>query len=180
MIIQLSPVEMQMAKAIGNMRKTASKGGKTRTMVSDNDYLGSCGEIAFADFMNVPYDWRNKVTGDGGVDFTLNGVTIDVKCTRGTLSHRLMVHEGKVFADVYVLMLMSRETEGEITLAGWEYGENIKAILPRKPPFLKGKPEEFVVMTHIVETENLRLMSELKYAVLYERKPDPETNPAGL
>ena len=159
--IQLSHVEIQMATAVGKMRTRECSGFKsTITMTKDNDYLGACGEIAFADSMGVDWDWRNKKYGDGGIDFILNNYTIDVKCTRGDPSRRrLMVVENKVTADIYVHTAHDIEIPGLISMIGWEKKEVILQIPPEKPP-------NFYNYNHIIESKKLRPMQDL-YHLLF-------------
>jgi len=154
--IQLSHVEIQMAVAVGKMRTKSHENAKsTFTMVKDNDYLGAAGEIAFADFMDVDWDWRNKKYGDGGIDFTIHGITIDVKCTRGNhQTRRLMVAQGDVNANLYVHTVHHSTTPGLIHLIGWEWGHIIRRIQPVKPP-------GFYKFNHITEPGDLNSMHYL-------------------
>lgn len=154
--IQLTHVEIQMAEAVGKMRTKACSGFQsTVKMTNDNDYLGACGEIAFANYMDTDWDWRNKKYGDGGIDFTLNNKTIDVKCTRGDDQfRRLMVVEGKVSADVYVHTVHDEMIEGLISVVGWETG-----FLVKDTPAVK--PRGFYKFNHIIEPGELPQMENL-------------------
>ena len=156
-VVTLTPVELQMATAVGKMRTEASAGAKTRTMKTDNDETGACGEIAFADYFHIPWDWRNKPEGDGGIDFTVNGVTIDVKTTKGGPDRRLMVKEGEVFADIYVLALRSPDNPAEITLAGWESNAAVSRVAPCK------LNEKFVFSNHMILAKKLQPIDNLVY-----------------
>ena len=155
-MLRLTNVELQMAKAVAKMRKDASKGPNTRTFVPDNDITGACGEIAFANYMGVPWDWRNKPQGDDGIDFVIGDCTIDVKSTKGGPDRRLMVVEGQVKADIYVLVLRSPSDSSVVALAGWEEQENIIATPPEKW-------KDFVFPNHMIKALRLQPMEELRY-----------------
>ena len=149
-IIQLSHVEIQIARAAGKMRSAACAGyASTRTMTPENDFLGCCGEIAFANYMGIDWDWKNYPEGDNGIDFIVNEETVDVKASGGEVgSRRLMVVKGKVFADMYVLAVCSMIRPGEVTLAGWQTRKYIADLSPYKPG-------GFVFENHIVENGDL-------------------------
>lgn len=46
----------------------------------ERNYLGALGEVAFAQYFGLPSNRFIAAGGDGGVDYTLNGRTIQVKC----------------------------------------------------------------------------------------------------
>ena len=157
-MLRLTNVELQMAKAVAKMRKEASKGPNTRTFVPDNDVTGACGEIAFANWMSVPWDWRNKPQGDDGIDFVIGDYTIDVKSTKGGPDRRLMVVEGQVKAAIYVLVLRSPVDPSVVALAGWERQDKIIATPPEKW-------KKFVFPNHMIPAVELQPMEELRFVL---------------
>jgi len=98
----------------------------------DTNFVGACGEAAFAQEFGLPFDVRNtgKENGDNGVDFVLpSGLTVDVKTARKP--KWLLVRPRRRHADVYVL---ARFTDpSHVDLLGWHWGSEVmsRALLDR-------------------------------------------------
>lgn len=136
---------------------------RNRPLGKDYEDVGLAGEWEFGRFSGLfP---KTKPGGDGGVDFELPVVfTVDVKTSRK--GDYLLVEEGKVKADIYVLAKYQDEgggvalepeevwNSGKATLVGWCFALQLKAYQPRDT----GRG----VINHAVPADALRPMDELK------------------
>jgi hypothetical protein len=129
---------------------THSKHASRRPLSDDFEYVGLAGEVAFAQAYNAPMDLRSVATGDKGVDFYTIAGTVDVKTARKPFN--LIVEEGKVVADIYVLARYHDQTK-KAELLGWEYGQNIKKW--------SIKDFGYGIRNHYKSASQLRKMSEL-------------------
>src|SRR6185369_4053399 len=110
------------AGAIALSRGAAHDGHRTPRMFDnphEEDYVGACGEKAFAMAAGLPLDRDVRPNGDGGIDFVVRiqgrELTIDVKTNR-RVDH-LLVKTTDHPADIYVLAHFDR---GAISFVGWE------------------------------------------------------------
>jgi hypothetical protein len=98
-----------LAKTHGNARKDLHNPIKQQdALIEDKDPMGMLGEMAFALITGHAVDLEQRIEGDEGYDFIVPlKFTIDVKTTAKTeKSNNLMVQEGKVKADIYVLAMV--------------------------------------------------------------------------
>jgi hypothetical protein len=155
--IQLSHIERQLAHAVAKNKTDDSEGfSSTIKMKPGFDYFGTCGEIAFANYMEIDWDWRSHKSGDGGIDFTIGENTVDVKSTQGEMHNRhLCVDECKVRADIYVQTLHSPHVDGLITLVGWAWANEVLSVPARKP-------EGWYNSNHMVDHTDLHEMHLLR------------------
>lgn len=135
------------------------KHASRRPLSQNFEYVGLAGEVAFAQAFNVPMDLRSVSTGDKGVDFYTVVGTVDVKTARKPFN--LIVEEGKVIADIYILARYDDQTK-KADLIGWEFGQNIKQCPIRD--FGYG------VRNHYKSASKLRKMSELSLLLKGEKK----------
>jgi hypothetical protein len=63
-------------------RQAQKRGFKSgRHWNADTDFVGLCGEVVFAVQNGLEVDWSLRLDGDGGVDFIVDGETVNVKAT---------------------------------------------------------------------------------------------------
>lgn len=137
---------------------------RNRPLSKGYEELGVVGEWAFAEMCGLMPRTQPGKGGDGGYDFQLPVVfTVDVKTARK--ADKLLVEEGKIKADIYVLArYVESETveldaravyvSGEAELVGWCWATQVKAVEPRDT----GRG----IVNHCVPRESLRPMAELK------------------
>ena len=87
----------------------------SRPLSRDYELVGLAGEYAFAEAYGLSVDETERPGGDSGSDFVVNGITIDIKTARK--AYNLIVEEGKIKADIYVLAQYEGDTDA--TLLGW-------------------------------------------------------------
>jgi len=95
-----------------------------RILGDDHNLVGAAGEQAFSEFCGIEPSWTKTATGDKGLDFQCSlAVTVDVKTARKP--YNLIVEEGKVVSDIYILARYHDDTETG-TLLGWRWGIDIR------------------------------------------------------
>jgi len=142
-----------LAKTHGNARKDLHNPIKQQdALIEDKDPMGMLGEMAFALITGHAVDLEQRIEGDEGYDFIVPlKFTIDVKTTAKTeKSHNLMVQEGKVKADIYVLAMVENDMPDFV---GWAWGKQVKAAPTRD--FRAG------YQSHYIPIDNLSPMDEL-------------------
>lgn len=134
---------------------------RNRPLSKGYEEIGLLGEWEFATFCGVMP--KLKAGGDGGIDFELPVVfTVDVKTARK--GDRLLVEEGKVKADIYVLAHYDEGRRGDVDtgdnwtleetrLVGWTSAAVIKSI--------EACDSGRGIINHVVPAERLRPMEEL-------------------
>lgn len=135
------------------------EGGKTgfnshRPLSTDYEVIGVMGEMAFSEFSTMPVDESRKINGDKGTDFTL-ALKIDVKTARQP--HHLIVEEGKVISDIYVLAKADPTYSADVELLGWMWGYKVK-----KAPVDDGRRFKNGIRNHFIPVEGLYPMELLK------------------
>jgi len=159
----MHPYITRKLKEVSAARNRVFAGLKRNRPLSDNyEDIGLAGEWEFGRWCGI---FPNTKPGkDGGYDFELPVVfTVDVKTSRK--GDYLLVEEGKVKADIYVLVhYQEKETvdidarevwyTGAGELVGWTFATAIKAKSPRDT----GRG----VVNHAVPANELRPMVELE------------------
>lgn len=145
---------MSEADAIGQLHA----GQKSNRPLSEGyELVGLVGQIEFARVYHQPVDFERRPAGDGGIDFTVPlAFTVDVKCAR--TPNNLLVEEGKISADLYVLAEYL-ESEHRAKLLGWEYG----LIVAKAPK----KDFGYGVINHYIARGKLRDMDELGRRIMH-------------
>jgi len=115
----------------------------------DREYLGISGEHAFHRSTGLALDMTVRRAGDGGHDFLVHGIAIDVKCVSGV--GRMLVGTNERRCDLRVLA--HYRSLGRSRLIGWEFDDLIH-LSPTEP----GRNN---YTNHIAFARNLRAMSEL-------------------
>jgi hypothetical protein len=181
--------------------RVAQHAGKasSRYMNADSHYIGLKGEAAFAKEFELQVDLTMRNTGDGGIDFTLGGRTIDVKTSTYGDKLRIPVTT-EYWCDIYVLAKYDSYHD-EAYPVGWAdkdavraaaihnfgYGDNhvidvgylrpleeLYDLLHPKPiPFPKAEPEP-VTPTTLDLTEARLARNTFQYAI-EAGKPDQAT-----
>lgn len=131
----------------------------SRPLSEGYEKVGISGELALAKFVGREPDLSLRPGGDGGKDqavrLLINGkrqlVTVDVKAARKP--GNLIVEQGKVDAQVYILGRYDDETE-ETHLLGWATGVEMKNAPTRD--FGYG------VVNHYIPRAKIRPMDRLK------------------
>jgi hypothetical protein len=118
-----------LAKTHGNARKDLHNPIKQQdALIEDKDPMGMLGEMAFALITGHAVDLEQRIEGDEGYDFIVPlKFTIDVKTTAKTeKSNNLMVQEGKVKADIYVLAMVENDMPDFV---GWAWVNRLRLRL---------------------------------------------------
>tara|TARA_B100000676_G_scaffold31174_1_gene29356 strand:+ start:355 stop:834 length:480 start_codon:yes stop_codon:yes gene_type:complete len=123
----------------------------SRPLSKDYEYIGLVGESEFANQFNFKLDQELRPSGDGGRDFNSPLGLIDVKTARKAFN--LIVEEGKVDSDIYVLAQYHEKTESA-SLLGWAYKKEVLEA-PRKDFGYK-------IINHYINKRNLRTIDSLK------------------
>ena len=95
----------------------------SRPLSDGYELVGLVGEAEFSRLFNVPMNLERMAGGDNGVDFVINGRTIDIKTARKAFN--LIVEQGHVCCDVYVLANPNRGVTGA-ELLGWAGRKDIE------------------------------------------------------
>ena len=104
-MIRLTPEEISQAKKLAQIRNTGMTQSRIRPGANEEQhFLCALGEIAFARLFGLKVEMIQKPEGDNGVDFWLDGRSIDVK----TCEHQFpklvcTADEKKMGSDIYVL-----------------------------------------------------------------------------
>ena len=137
---------------IANDREVLHKHHESSRPLSKNyEYVGLKGESQFAEEFGFEIDRKLRPSGDNGKDFeTIIGI-IDVKTARNAFN--LIVEEGKVISDVYILAKYIDDTD-TVELLGWEYKKEI----------LKAPTRDFGygIVNHYIPKNNLKSIESLK------------------
>lgn len=119
---------------------------------TEENFIGLCGELAFAYRYGLTIDDRLLAVGDGGIDFEILGVgSIDIKTARRPLYLLLKSDQASRAADVLVL---ARYRPTGIKFVGWEYGRE----LARCP----SRDFGYGIVNHFKAAEELRGMVALE------------------
>jgi hypothetical protein len=90
--------------------------------------IGAFGEVGLAEPARLPWPVF-KPGGDNGIDFEVDGITIDVKATVGGMA--LLVKKDFVLADIYVYARVISTLDGVVDLRGWVKREAVLSVPPR-------------------------------------------------
>jgi hypothetical protein len=115
----------------------------------DREYLGISGEHAFHAATGLPLDMTIRRAGDGGFDFFIHGIAIDVKCVSDP--GRMLVGTNERRCAIRVLA--HYRSLGRSRLIGWEFDDVIH-LTPTRP----GRNN---YINHSILARNLRPMIEL-------------------
>ena len=115
----------------------------------DREYLGISGEHAFHRSTGLALDMTVRRAGDGGHDFLVYGIAIDVKCVSEL--GRMLVGTNERRCDLRVLA--HYRSLGRSRLIGWEFDDAIHLS-----PTRLGRNN---YVNHITLTQNLRPMAQL-------------------
>lgn len=111
------------ARRIVRIRQNGKENSrKKRKLSKDYDFKGALGEVGFAKLFNMEVDDSKRLDGDDGYEFKENGYKIDIKTF--SKPYNLIVEEGTVLADIYVLCGVSKNYNF-LTWYGWEDKENV-------------------------------------------------------
>ena len=123
----------------------------SRPLSKNYEYIGLVGESQFAKEFDMGLDEELRPQGDGGKDFSSTMGSIDVKTARK--AYNLIVEQGKVDSDVYVLAQYFDEDE-TANLLGWACKDEV----------LKAPKKDFGygVINHYIPKRNLKSMDLLK------------------
>jgi len=137
---------------IANDRETLHKYHESSRPLSKNyEYVGLKGESQFAKEFGFKIDKTLRPSGDNGKDFETKIGIIDVKTARN--AYNLIVEEGKVVSDIYVLAKYIDDTD-TVELLGWEYKKEI----------LKAPTRDFGygIINHYIPKNKLRSLKSLE------------------
>lgn len=112
----------------GDMRHRVHRQHKTsRPLSKDYELVGLAGEQAFAEKFKIEVDLTIRPKGSRSINFTMHGKTINVMTARKP--NHLLVEQGKVKADIFVLAIYHDDTQAA-TLLGWASREEVLAKIP--------------------------------------------------
>ena len=120
-MIFLTDQEMNQANELADIRNNGMtqylrKPGQNRLQ----HFIGAKGEIAFARLFGLTVEMVQKPEGDNGVDFFMDGKSIDVKTTEHQYP-KLIMRKNKIRSDVYVL---AHSKGNKVALMGWIRKQN--------------------------------------------------------
>jgi len=148
-------------KMIDNIRKMAAdreelhkNHASSRPLSKDYEYIGLKGEEKFAEEFSLALDKELKPGGDKGHDFSSSIGAIDVKTARK--AYNLIVEEGKVRADVYVLA-QYEDSSDSVKLLGWASKDEV----------LKAPKKDFGygIINHYIPKHDLHHMDFLRLQI---------------
>jgi hypothetical protein len=126
---------------------------RNRPLSNNYEEVGVVGEWEFGRLCGQMPKEPSTRGGDGGWDFEVPVVfTVDVKTSRK--GDVLLVEQGKLKADIYVLAHYAGDGDGETILAGWAFATQLKSV----PPVDTGRG----VVNHALPVAQLRPMAELE------------------
>lgn len=148
---------MRVAEARHELHKNHAS---SRPLSKDYELVGLAGEVAMAAFAGTAVDMSLRPGGDAGKDVRIHLHTkqgprwfvVDVKTARKPFN--ILVEEGKVKSDIYVIARYIEETS-TAELIAWQWGSVLKRIPARD---VGG----FGIISHAQPTRLARQMSELK------------------
>lgn len=100
----------------------------SRPLSPDYEFIGVCGEAAFAEMTGLDLDELARPDGDHGADFRTPLGTIDVKTARKP--YNLLREAGKPAADILVLAEYNPTTE-TARCVGWMYDWEVVQSTPK-------------------------------------------------
>ncbi len=134
-------------------RSALHTGHRTQRILADGyELVGLAGEQAFCDWAGISPDLSLKPKVNGGYQHKINGRKVSIKPYRKP--NNLLVEEGKVRADIYVLALY-RDATQDATLLGWATKDE---VLAREPYDVGGMG----VVSHAIHHTALHDMDELR------------------
>ena len=146
MLIEIFPQDYEICKKASQNYWSSSKGGKygkgvlnTKTDPCRTERIGLLGEMAFANFMELPIQFEYKKHGDK-YDFLIRDRTIDVKTASRNYGSVLIQYKNSfgniVFRqkDIYVGAYLVEDTgkTASIELVGYTLGKIVKKLTPVK------------------------------------------------
>ena len=141
---RLTATERRYARRVATFLDKQHKNDVSNTKLensTDQNYIGTCGEICFFNWTGDGYQFVNSRKGDGHVDLVYMGMTVDVKTivigkyevAEDAISRlNLLVKEGQVVSDMFVTVLY--RDDGWVALHGSAIKEAVLAVAPRKFP----------------------------------------------
>ena len=141
---RLTATERRYARRVSDYLQKKCKNYATNILLKnseDQDYVGTCGEICFANWTGEGYEYTPQVEGDGHIDFTYMGMTVDIKTItigeyetpENAISRlNLLVKEGQVVSDMFITVLY--RDDGWVALHGSAIKEAVLAVEPRMYP----------------------------------------------
>ena len=143
-MIRLTADELELAQQIAANRTSMKRARGVDANLGPkqdgtrSEVIGACGEIVAARWLGQPAPEveRPRLHGDGGIDFNVHGMTIDVKTT-GSASPALQIFPGKnLRAEIFLLVRMDLEHAAGPHGApvGWlAIGELKSKLMQRRP-----------------------------------------------
>lgn len=150
----MSDVFTTWAKNVADEREAVHNNDpSTRTLTANTHLSGLAGEFEFGKVSGLMPDTSRKPKGDKGIDFRVPLVfTVDVKTRKYRVGEiDLLVEQGKVAADIYVMAVL--HDDGVTELIGWEWA----SVIQRCPTRDLGTG----VINHWKPGRELRPMSQL-------------------
>ena len=155
-----------------NLRKLASERERlhknhesSRPLSKDYEYIGLKGEEKFAEEFSMEIDEKLRPEGDGGRDFPSHIGIVDVKTAR--TAYNLIVEEGKVVSDIYVLAKYIDDTD-KAELLGWAYKREVLDAPVRD--FGYG------IINHYISKDELYPIQSLKHMLFKQGENNDESN----
>ena len=127
-IITLSPETLVTINRTAHLRQTQKRGrGQPNRKISphsalETEIVGLKGEHAVAQYFGLEVNGSFKA--DGGIDFTINGYTVDVKYSSWPNGDLYFTSLAEFKADIGLLAVASyKDSPNTVRLAGWMFRE---------------------------------------------------------
>jgi hypothetical protein len=158
MKIVLTEDEYQECVEIAKRRQNC-RNGYSRSNYYDDLYeenvVGVVGEMAFEKLTGLPMDRSVRPKGDGGIDFEIDGHTIDVKACRNPVFLLLKYKERNRCADI--LVSAKYDNERTIEFLGWQHRHTM-FMMPKKRWWQD-------ILAYYIPTDELHPMINLTEAI---------------
>lgn len=120
-MIILTDQEMNQANELADIRNNGmTQYRKEPGLNRHQHFIGALGEIAFGRLFGLEVEMIQKPQGDDGVDFFMDGRSIDVKTSEAPFP-KLISLKSKIRADIYVL---AHTKKNKVAFLGWIRKQN--------------------------------------------------------
>ena len=159
------------AANMASSKKRGAYGGGILNTTGDplkTERSGQLGEAAFAAWAGVPYVWEYKSNGDGGIDYTIAGKTLDVKTANSDYGANLIIkddldkhREFPLICDAYVCAVITSDDREERAAVVELVGFVTRRSILEHPVIEQSRKGNW--MNYRLDHESVSPMSKLKH-----------------